>query len=102
MRDLTSAQVEAALEGVSEGLRPIVSRLLAPRREARYATGAQLAQALRDHLWSSGQRHGHAVLAAEVARLTASALDELNAPGRGGRRGRGGTRGRRGGAAKSP
>jgi eukaryotic-like serine/threonine-protein kinase len=102
MRDLTDAQVEAALGDVSEGLRPILRRLLAPHREARYATGAQLAQALRDYLWESNQRHGHAALVAEVARLTTSSLEALDEPSRNGRRGRGGPRGRRGGAAKSP
>lgn len=99
MRELTGEQVEAALEEVSAPLRSVLRRLLAPRREERYGTGAELAGALREHLWSTGQRYGHVALAAEVASLTESALkelEELEEPTEGARRGRGGGKGRKG------
>ncbi|MBM7117436.1 serine/threonine-protein kinase [Archangium primigenium] len=100
LRELTPARVEAALGGVAEPLRPVVRRLLAPQREARFATGAEVAEALREHLWRSGPRYGHTALAAEVAALTDSVLEELEEPVDPARRGRGGAKGRRGGAGK--
>ncbi|ATB32655.1 serine/threonine-protein kinase [Melittangium boletus] len=99
MRELTSEQVEEGLGEAPEPLRPILRKLLAPRREDRYATGAELAEALREHLWLTRQRYGHAALVSEVATLTESVLEDLEEPADPSRRGRGG-KGRRGGPSK--
>jgi serine/threonine-protein kinase len=102
MRQLTPQQVQVASRSLSEGLRPIVQRALAPQKEERYATGAELALALRDHLWSSGVRYGRAEMAAEVSFLTKVSLEDLEQPSGTPKRGRGGaTRGRRGGPGKA-
>jgi len=103
MRQLSSQHVQAATRSLPEGLRPIIHRALAPRREDRYATGAELAQALRDHLWSSGLRYGRAELAADVSSLTQEALlEEIEQPVSTPKRGRGSSsRGRRGGSGKA-
>jgi eukaryotic-like serine/threonine-protein kinase len=66
---LTPQQVEEATRALPEGLRSILHRTLAPRREDRYSTGGELAQALREYLWASGQRYGRAELVAEVSAL---------------------------------
>jgi serine/threonine protein kinase len=98
-RELRPAQVEAALQAVPEVPRALLRRLLAPKREDRYATGAELARALRDHLWSKGWRYGRSELLAELAALEAP---ELDAPADEARKGRGGGKERPGGAAKGP
>ncbi|HYO72577.1 MAG TPA: serine/threonine-protein kinase [Archangium sp.] len=101
MRQLSLQQVQAATRSLPEGLRSIVHQTLAPQREERYATGAELAQALRDHLWSSGLRYGRAELVAEVSALTQAVLEDLEQPGGTPRRVRGAaSRGRRGGPGK--
>ena len=101
MRQLTPQDVQAAARSLPEGLRPIVQRALAPRRDERYATGAELARALRDHLWSSGLRYGRAELVAEVSALTQAVLEDLEQPPGTPKRGKGGaSRGRRGGPGK--
>lgn len=66
---LTPQQVEGATRALPEGLRSILYRALAPRREDRYSTGGELSQALREYLWASGQRYGRAELMAEVSAL---------------------------------
>lgn len=102
MRQLSSQHVQVAVRSLPEGLRPIVQRTLAPQKEHRYATGAELARALRDHLWGSGLRYGRAELVAEVSELTKAALEELEQPASAPKRGRGAaSRGRRGGPGKA-
>ncbi|MCY1077497.1 serine/threonine-protein kinase [Archangium lansingense] len=102
MRQLSAQHVQVASRSLSEGLRPIVQRALAPQKEDRYATGAELAQALRDHLWSSGVRYGRAEMAAEVSFLAKVSLEDLEQPSGTPKRGRGGAaRGRRGGPGKA-
>jgi serine/threonine-protein kinase len=89
IRLLSTQQVEEATRSLPEGLRSILHRVLAPRREDRYPTGAELSQALRDYLWASGQRYGRTELAAEVSALHEAALrdgegEPSDAPKRGG------------------
>lgn len=100
VRQLSQQDVEEAARPLSEGLRPILHRALAPRKEDRYSTGAELAQALRDHLWRSGLRYGRAELVAEVSSMVEAALEELEAPAGSPKRGRAASRGRRGGSGK--
>ncbi|MGZ3460633.1 MAG: serine/threonine-protein kinase, partial [Archangium sp.] len=80
IRQLTPRDVEEATRSLPEGLRPILHRALAPEREDRYDSGAELSQALRDYLWNSGRRYGRAELAAEVSALTRAALEDLEEP----------------------
>lgn len=89
MRQLGLQHVQAATRSLPDGLRPIIHRALAPPKEDRYATGVELAQALRDYLWSSGLRYGRAELVAEVSSLTQAALEELEPPPVTPKRGRG-------------
>ncbi|QRN93572.1 serine/threonine protein kinase [Archangium violaceum] len=101
LRQLEAREVEAATGSLPEGLRPILHRMLARRREDRYATGAEVAQALRDYQWRAGHRFGRAELVAEVAALRAAALGDLEDSSRS-KRGRGSSRGRRGGPGREP
>ncbi|WNG37721.1 serine/threonine protein kinase [Archangium minus] len=101
MRQLSPQQVEEATRSLNGELQPILNRVLAPRREDRYSTGAELAQVLRDYLWNSGQRYGASELVQEVSTLTREALEALEEPqepsdssrkrGRGAPRGPGGS-----------
>ncbi|WP_083681288.1 serine/threonine-protein kinase [Archangium sp. Cb G35] len=101
MRQLSPQDVQAAARSLPEGLRPIVHRSLAPQREERYATGGELAQALRDHLWRSGLRYGRAELVAEVSALNQAVLEDLEQPPGTPKRGKGAaSRSRRGGPGK--
>lgn len=102
MRQLTAQEVEEAVRLAPEGLRAVLLRALAPAREDRYASGAEMAGELRDYLWSSGLRYGRAELVAEVSALSREALEELEEPGEGSKRGKGAPRGRRGGPGKEP
>ncbi|PTL75673.1 protein kinase [Vitiosangium sp. GDMCC 1.1324] len=101
MRQLSLQEVEEAARPLPEGLRPILHRTLAPRKEDRYSTGAELGQALRDHLWRSGLRYGRAELVAEVSSLTEAVLEDLEESSGSLKRGRTGPRGRRGGPGKA-
>jgi serine/threonine-protein kinase len=101
IRQLSMRHVEAATRSLPEGLRPIIHRVLAPRREERYATGAELSQALRDYLWDSSQRYGRAELVAEVSALKAVALNLKRPPGSP-KGGKASSRGRRKGPGKKP
>jgi serine/threonine-protein kinase len=74
---LTEQRLQEATQALPEGLRSLLLRTLAPRRDNRCATGAELAQALREYLWTRGQRYGRAELVAEVAALHADALGSL-------------------------
>lgn len=74
---LTQQQLEEATRSLPEGLRSILHRALAPRPENRCATGAELAQSLREYLWTRGQRYSRAELVAEVSALQADALGSL-------------------------
>jgi serine/threonine-protein kinase len=99
LRQLDAQEVEAATDSLPEELRAILRRVLARRPEDRYATGAELSQALRDYLWNHGHRFGRAELVEEVSALRTASLEELDSgPSRRGR----GSRGRRGGPAKAP
>jgi serine/threonine protein kinase len=100
MRQLSSRDVEEAVSPVPEGLRSLLLRALAPRREDRYSTGAELAQELRDYLWRNGLRYGRAELVAEVSALARDVLEELEEPAEGSKRGKPAPRGRRGGPGK--
>ncbi|WNG58650.1 serine/threonine protein kinase [Archangium gephyra] len=101
MRQLSPQDVLAAARSLPEGLRPIVHRSLAPQREERYATGGELAQALREHLWRSGLRYGRAELVAEVSALNQAVLEDLEQPPGTPKRGKGAaSRSRRGGPGK--
>ncbi|MET0402220.1 MAG: protein kinase [Cystobacter sp.] len=109
IRELRVEQVEDALRPLSEELRVILRRLLAPRREDRYATGALLSRALRDHLWTRGLRYGRSELLTELTALEQPVRDAEGegldaeppeAPADEARRGRGGTRERSGGPPK--
>lgn len=96
VRELRPQRVEQALKGLPEGLRAILQRALAPRREERYGSGAELAQALREYAGGSGARYGREALRAEVAALSEAHLNALTASAGPTRRGkRGGTRARR-------
>ncbi|HEX8440175.1 serine/threonine-protein kinase [Archangium sp.] len=96
IRTLSTRQVEEATRSVPEALRSILHRVLAPRREDRYATGAELCQALRDYLWASGQRYGRMELAAEMSALHEAALrDGEGEPSNASKRGGTVSRGRR-------
>ncbi|EPX62073.1 putative serine/threonine protein kinase [Cystobacter fuscus DSM 2262] len=97
MRELRSEQVEAAIQGLPELPRAVLRRLLAPRREERFATGAELARVLRDHVWSKGWRYGRPELVAEVAALEGPVPGDLENTGDEARRGRGGGKERPGG-----
>ncbi|HYO57590.1 serine/threonine-protein kinase [Archangium sp.] len=99
-RQLGPQDVQSATRSVSEGLRPILHRALAPRREDRYASGAEMGQALRNHLWDSGLRYGRAELVAEVSALTEAALAHPEGPSDTPKQGRSAPRGRRGGPGK--
>ena len=101
MRQLSPQDVQAAARSLPEGLRPIVHRSLAPQREERYATGGELALALREHLWRSGLRYGRAELVAEVSALNQAVLEDLEQPPGTPKRGKGAaSRSRRGGPGK--
>jgi serine/threonine protein kinase len=101
IRTLSTRQVEEATRALPEALRPILHRVLAPRREDRYPTGAELSQALRDYLWSSGQRYGRVELAAEVSALHEAALrDGEGEPSDASRRAGAVSRGRRKGPVR--
>jgi eukaryotic-like serine/threonine-protein kinase len=101
IRDLSTRQVEEATRSLPEGLRLILHRLLAPRREDRYPTGAELSQALRDYLWASGQRYGRTELAAEVSALHEAALRDVEGePSGASKRGGAASRGRRKGPVR--
>ncbi len=81
IRKLTSQQVQEATRGLPEGLRSILHRALAPRQEDRFATGGQMAQAVREYQWAAyGPRYGRAELKAEVSALHAAALKALVPP----------------------
>jgi serine/threonine-protein kinase len=99
-RQLTPQDVQAAARSLPEGLRPIIHQTLAPQREDRYATGAELGRALRDYLWNSGVRYGRAELVAEVSALMeASQRHGEEPPAKPPKRGKG-PRGRRGESGK--
>jgi serine/threonine-protein kinase len=101
IRALSPQEVEEATGSVPEGLRPILHRALAPRREDRYPTGAELSQDLRDYLWATGQRYGRTELAAEVAALHEAALrDGEEEPSGASKRGGATSRGRRKGPVR--
>jgi len=100
IRQLTPRDVEEATRSLPEGLRPILHRALAPEREDRYDSGAELSQALRDYLWSSGRRYGRAELVAEVSSLTRATPVDLEEPSGPPKRGKGGPKGRREGPGK--
>jgi serine/threonine-protein kinase len=99
-RLLDDRQVEAATVSLPEALRSILHRVLARKPEDRYATGAELSQALRDYLWSRGHRFGRAELVAEVSALRDASLNDLD-PGPS-KRGKGSSRGRRKGPGRTP
>lgn len=103
MRQLSAGEVEEAVRLAPEGLRAVLLRALAPAREDRYGSGAEMVRELRDYLWNAGLRYGRAELVAEVSALSREALEELEeAPGEGSKRGRSAPRGRRGGPGKEP
>ncbi|MFY0575450.1 hypothetical protein ACN28S_14740 [Cystobacter fuscus] len=89
MRELRTEQVEDAIQALPELPRAVLRRLLAPRREERFATGAELARVLRDHVWSKGWRYGRPELVAEVAALEGPVPGDLEDSGDEARRGRG-------------
>lgn len=68
IKEISREYVEAALRGTPEELRAICHRLLARHREARYATGKEVARALRDYAFG---RRGYLLdsrtLAGEIA-----------------------------------
>ncbi|WP_257447672.1 serine/threonine-protein kinase [Archangium lipolyticum] len=101
LRQLDRPEVEAATASLPEGLRSILHRMLARRREDRYETAAEVGQTLRDYLWRSGYRFGRAELAAEVSALRAASLGDLEDSSRS-KRGKGSSRGRRGGPGREP
>jgi serine/threonine-protein kinase len=100
IRLLDDRQVEEATASLPEGLRSILHRMLARRPEDRYATGAELAQALRDYQWGQGHRFGRTELVAEVSAVREASLDVLD-PGPS-KRGKGSSRGRRKGPGRTP
>lgn len=69
---LRPAAVEEALQPVSEGLRNVLRRALAPNREERFPTGEALAGALREHLWRSGHPLSRAHFRQELRAFTSA------------------------------
>lgn len=70
IKEISREYVEAALRGTPEELRAICHRLLARHREARYATGKEVARALRDYAF--GQKRyllDSRTLAGEIAAI---------------------------------
>jgi serine/threonine protein kinase len=102
IRSLTPRQVEEATRPLPEGLRSILHRTLAPRREDRYPKGGELAEALREYLWASSQRYGRTELVAEVFALRREALDFLQEEPPDSPKRPGVSRGRRGGEEQEP
>jgi serine/threonine protein kinase len=100
IRQLDPRHVEEATRPLPERLRPILHRTLAPHPEDRYATGAELARALRDYQWDSRQRYGREELVAEVAALRAAVQEDLSDSSGPSKRGKSPSRGRRGGPGK--
>ncbi|WP_309891974.1 serine/threonine-protein kinase [Archangium sp.] len=80
IRKLTPQQVQEATRGLPEGLRSILHRALAPRQQDRYGTATEMAQELREYLWTSSPRYGRLELKAEVSALHAAALKALVPP----------------------
>ncbi|HSP77798.1 MAG TPA: serine/threonine-protein kinase [Myxococcaceae bacterium] len=62
---------------LSEGLRPILRKALAPRPEDRMASGSELAGALKGYLERTWPHYGRLELAAEVESLREAALHGL-------------------------
>jgi serine/threonine-protein kinase len=77
IRGLSAEIVESATRGLPEGLQPILRKALAPKRDARYAQGAELWADLREYLWQGGGRFGKEVVVEEVAALTEAAMRRL-------------------------
>jgi serine/threonine-protein kinase len=77
IRNLTVESIQLATRGLPERLQPILHKALAPRREARYAHGAELSAALREYLGQGGKRFGREVVAEQVAALAESAVRRL-------------------------
>jgi serine/threonine-protein kinase len=85
IKEISRERVEAALRGVPKELKAICHRLLARDREARYATGKEVARALREYAF--GQRRyllDSRTLAREIAAIERGDLErygELETPG---------------------
>jgi len=77
IRGVTVDTIASATRGLPEGLQPILRKALAPKRDNRYARGADLSAALREYLWEGGHRFGREVVAAQVAALAEAAVRRL-------------------------
>jgi serine/threonine protein kinase len=77
IKEISREYVEAALRGISGELRAICHRLLARDRDARYATGREVARALRDYAFGK-KRYllDSRTLASEIAGLERRDLEQ--------------------------
>jgi serine/threonine-protein kinase len=69
-----SEDLDEATRAVPAALVPLVRKALAPDRVERFATGAELARALREHLRHTGQPFGRPEALGELAGLHYAAL----------------------------
>ncbi|MCY1041790.1 serine/threonine-protein kinase [Corallococcus sp. bb12-1] len=74
MACLSPVHVEHATRGLSEGMRAVLQRVLRRERDARFQTGAELRDALRELMGAAGRPYGPPEALREVAEVRTDAL----------------------------